>query len=232
MELSKRLKFIAEHIDKCKSIIDVGTDHGYIPIYAIKNNLCENAIASDINKDPLKKAKLNATLEGVSNQVEIRLGAGLKTIKKGEAQGVIMAGMGGNLIKEILEQDKYMITSFKFLILQPAQNPEVLREYLYSNGYEILVEDLCFDDGIFYELFKVKKNQSIGNTELNPILYEISPMLLKNKHPLIHSYLESKEEKYIKILGFLKPDSEGSIKRKEDIEKKLEYIRRFKEEVR
>jgi tRNA (adenine22-N1)-methyltransferase len=232
MELSKRLKFIADHIDKYTSIIDVGTDHGYIPIYVIKNNLCERAIASDINKDPVKKAMLNATLEGVSKEVEVRLGGGLKTIKKGEVQGVIMAGMGGNLIKEILEVDKYKLPSFKFLILQPAQNPEILREYLYTNGYEILVEDLCFDEGIFYELFKVKKNQSIGNTGLNSILYEISPILLKNKHPLMYSYLESKEEKYKKILGFLKPDSEGSIKRKEDIGKKLEHIREFKEEVK
>lgn len=231
MELSKRLKFIADHIDKCKSIIDVGTDHGYIPIYAIKNNLCEKAIASDINKDPVNKARLNAALEGVSKDVEVRLGGGLKTIKNGEVQGVIMAGMGGHLIKEMLEADKYKLPSFKFLILQPAQNPEVLREYLYSNGYEILVEDLCFDEGIFYELFKVKKNQSVGNTELSPILYEISPILLKNKHPLMHSYLESKEEKYNKILGFLKENSESSIKRKDAIEKKLQAIKEFKEEV-
>lgn len=228
MELSKRLKFIAAHIDKCKSIIDVGTDHGYIPIYAIKNNLCERAIASDINKDPVKKARLNVALEGVSKEVEVRLGGGLKTIEKGEVQGVIMAGIGGNLIKEILEEDKCKIPSLKFLILQPAQNPEILREYLYSNGYEILEEDLCFDEGIYYELFKVKKAGVNEVTELDPILYEISPILLKSKHPLMHSYLESKEEKYNKILGFLKENSEGSIKRKEDIEKKLKYIREFK----
>jgi len=232
MELSKRLKFIADHIDKCKSIIDVGTDHGYIPIYAIKNNLCENVIASDINQDPVKKARLNAALEGVSKRVEVRLGAGLKTIKKGEVQGVIMAGMGGNLIKEMLENDKNKLSSFNFLILQPAQNPEVLREYLYSNGYEILEEDLCFDEGIYYELFKVKKVHINEKIKINSVLYEISPILLKNKHPLMKSYLESKEEKYNKILGFLKADSEGSIKRKEDIEKKLEYIRQFKEEVK
>lgn len=232
MELSKRLKFIADHIDKCKSIIDVGTDHGYIPIYAIKNNLCEKAIASDINKDPVKKAQLNATLEGVSKEVEVRLGGGLEPVKKGEVQGVIIAGMGGNLIKDILEKDKYKLPLFEFLILQPAQNPEVLREYLYSSGYEILSEDLCFDEGIYYELFKVKKTQVIGATQLNPILYEISPILLKNKHPLMHSYLESKEEKYKKILGFLNDNSEASIKRKEEIENKMKYIKEFKEEVK
>ena len=63
MELSKRLKFIANHIEKCKSIADIGTDHGYIPIYAVKNNLCESAIASDINKDPVRKSKLNIRMQ-------------------------------------------------------------------------------------------------------------------------------------------------------------------------
>lgn len=232
MELSKRLKFIANHIDKCRSIVDVGTDHGYIPIYAIKNNLCERVIASDINEDPVKKARLNVVSEGVSKEVEVRLGAGLNTITKGEVQGVIIAGMGGNLIKEILEKDIYKVPTFEFLILQPAQNPEVLREYLYCNGYEILDEDLCFDEGVYYELFKVKKAGKANVIELNPISYEISPVLLKNKHPLMNSYLESKEEKYNKILGFLNENSESAVKRKEDIEKKLNYIKEFKEGMR
>ena len=95
MELSKRLQFIADHIDRCKTIIDVGTDHGYIPIYSVKNNLCEKAIASDINKDPVKKAEMNAALEGVKSSVEVRLGGGLEVINIGDAEAVVIAGMGG-----------------------------------------------------------------------------------------------------------------------------------------
>ncbi|MBE6047388.1 MAG: SAM-dependent methyltransferase [Clostridium sp.] len=228
MELSKRLQFIANHIEKCKTIIDVGTDHGYIPIYSVKNNLCEKAIASDINKDPVKKAQMNAALEGVKSSVEVRLGGGLEVLNVGEAEAVIIAGMGGNLIRDILEKDIKKTESFKYLILQPAQNPEVLREYLYNNGYEILEEDLCIDDGIYYELFKVKKT---GNTEkfsLDPIYYEISPRLLKDKNKLMLSYLESKEEKYLKILGFITDTTESALKRKNDIENKLKEIENFK----
>ena len=106
MELSKRLKFIAKHIDKCKSIADIGTDHGYIPIYAVKNNLCERSIASDINKDPVKKSKLNISLEGLSEKIETRLGGGLEPIKAKEVEGIVIAGMGGNLIRDILEEGK------------------------------------------------------------------------------------------------------------------------------
>lgn len=231
MELSKRLKFIANHIEKCKSIADIGTDHGYIPIYAVKNNLCESAIASDINKDPVRKSKLNISLEGLSEKIETRLGAGLEPIKTKEVDGIIIAGMGGNLIRDILEEGKNKLPFFKFIILQPAQNPEVLREYLYNNGYKILEEDLCFDDGIYYELFKVVKNNE-EHTKVDSIFYEFSPILLKKKHPLMLSYLENKEEKYKKILGFIKDDSESAKKRKEEIKEKLNFIESLKKELR
>lgn len=231
MELSKRLEFIAKHIDKCNSIADIGTDHGYIPIYAVKNNLCERAIASDINKDPVRKSKLNISLEGLSDKIETRLGGGLDTIKSKEAEGVVIAGMGGNLIRDILEAGKNKLPFFKFIILQPAQNPEVLREYLYNNGYKILEEDLCFDEGIYYELFKVVK-KSGENTKVDSIFYEFSPVLLKTKHPLMLPYIESKEKKYKKILGFIKDDSESARIRKKEIEEKLAFIENFKKEMK
>ena len=231
MELSKRLKFISNHIDKCESIIDVGTDHGYIPIYAIKKGLCKKAIASDINKDPVKKAQLNASLEGVGKDVEVRLGGGLSTVKLKEVEGVIIAGMGGNLIRDILEMDKDKLPFYKFIILQPAQNPEVLRKYLYTGGYKILEEDLCLDEGIYYELFKVRKCK-VENREISDIDCEISKVLLKDRHPLMYSYLESKEEKYKKILSFIKDDSEAAKKRKDHIENKLKIIEKYKEELK
>ena len=230
MELSKRLKFIASHIEKCKSIADIGTDHGYIPIYAVKNNLCESAIASDINKDPVRKSKLNISLEGLSEKIETRLGGGLEPIKTKEVDGIIIAGMGGNLIRDILEEGKNKLPFFKFIILQPAQNPEVLREYLYNNGYKILEEDLCFDEGIYYELFKVVKNNE-EHTKVDNIFYEFSPILLKKKHTLMFPYLESKEEKYKKILGFIKDDSDFAKKRKEEIKEKLNFIESLKKEL-
>lgn len=231
MDISKRLEWIAKHIDKCESIIDVGTDHGYIPIYAVKNSLCNTAIASDINRDPVKKAKLNVALEGLSDKIDVRLGGGLQTVKVKEVEGVVIAGMGGNLIRDILENDKSKLPFYKFLILQPAQNPEVLREYLYNNGYEVIKEDLCFDDGIYYELFKVKKNNK-ENLKLESIYYEFSPALLKDKHPLMTDYLKEKEDKYKRILNFIKDDSESAIKRKEEIKYRLKEIERFMEEVK
>lgn len=225
MEISKRLKFIADHIDKVISLSDVGTDHGYIPLYALRKGLCEKAIASDINKDPLDKARLNALLEGMGDELEFRLGSGLEPIKEGEVQAVIIAGMGANLIKDILEKDIEKVDNLDYLILQPAQNPKFLREYLYTSGYEIIAEDLCKDGGKYYELFKVRRKAG-ENTKLDNIYYEVSPKLLMSKHPLMKEYLESKLDIYNKILADLNEDadSESANIKKVEIEEKVLVI--------
>ena len=121
MELSKRLNFIIENINDAAVLADIGTDHGYIPLYAIKNNLCSKAIAVDINKDPLDKARLNAILEGVGDELDFRLGNGLAPINVGEIDVAVIAGMGGNLIRDILEADIEKVKSINNLILVPAQ---------------------------------------------------------------------------------------------------------------
>ncbi|SFC63218.1 tRNA (adenine(22)-N(1))-methyltransferase [Clostridium uliginosum] len=226
MELSKRLNWIIKYINKCDVIMDVGTDHGYIPIYLIKNEMAQRVIASDINKDPLKKAKINASLDGVLDKIDFRLGGGLNKLNKGEAQGVIIAGMGANLIRDILEEDLNKVKKLEYLILQPAQNPEVLREYLYNNNYEILCEDLCLDEGQYYELFKVR--YKIGqNTTLDSIFYEISPIMLKEENPLLKEYIKVKIEKYNKIVAFIKDGTESAQKRKNEIKSKIKILEKF-----
>lgn len=226
MELSKRLKKIAEHIDKCESIADIGTDHGYIPIYLVKEGICKKAIASDINKGPIEKAKVNVVFEGVSDKVKCLLGPGLNPLKVGEVDGVILAGMGGNLTRDILLNDMDKVKKYDFLILQPAQNPEVLREFLYKNNYEILDEDLIKDEGRFYELFKVKYNEASEKLVFEDELdYEVSPLLRKKNHPLLKEFLEEKIKMCEKISNFIKDDTEAAKKRKADLEEKVNKLK-------
>ncbi len=226
MELSKRLKKIAEHVDKCESIADIGTDHGYIPIYLVKEGICKKAIASDINKGPIEKAKVNVVFEGVSDKVKCLLGPGLNPLKVGEVDGVILAGMGGNLTRDILLNDMDKVKKYDFLILQPAQNPEVLREFLYKNNYEILDEDLIKDEGRFYELFKVKYNEASEKLVFEDELdYEVSPLLRKKNHPLLKEFLEEKIKMCEKISNFIKDDTESAKKRKADLEEKVNKLK-------
>lgn len=226
MELSKRLKWIVEKLDKCDTIMDIGTDHGYIPIYLIKNNLANRVIASDINKEPLQKARMNASMEGVIGKVDLRKGGGLSPLINNEAQGIIVAGMGANLIRDILEADIDKVKSLDYIVLQPAQNPEVLREYLYTNDYEIIDEDICVDEGKYYELFKVRFK--VGEyTKLEPIFYEISPLLLNKKSDEFREYLLSKIEHYKKVITFIKEETQQSLERKNYLKEKIDVIEKF-----
>lgn len=220
MELSKRLNWILNIMDKCDVIMDVGTDHGYIAIELIKRNLADKVIASDINKDPLNKAKLNVSLEGLSNKIELRLGGGLTPAKENEVNGVLIAGMGGNLIRDILENDIKKVKNMDYLVLQPAQNPEVLREYLYISDYEIIDEDVCFDEGKYYEVFKVKYKEN-NSTKLENIFYEVSPMLLNKKSDVFKDYLYEKIDKYKKVKSFIKDNTEHALSRKKNLIAKL-----------
>lgn len=226
MELSKRLKRIAEHVDKCESVADIGTDHGYIPIYLVKEGICKKAIASDINKGPIEKAKVNVAFEGVSNKVKCLLGPGLNPLKVGEVNGVILAGMGGNLTRDILLADMDKVKKYDFIILQPAQNPEVLREFLYKNDYEIIDEDLIKDEGRFYELFKVKYNENSEKLVFEDELeYEVSPLLREKGHQLFKEFIEEKINRCETILSFIKEDTEAAKKRKSDLEEKINKLK-------
>jgi len=215
MDISERLKQIANMIEDCDTLVDVGTDHGYVPIYLVKKGVIKNAIASDINRGPVEKAKNNIILSGASTQISCRLGSGLSTVKRCEVEVAIIAGMGGNLIRDIMENDLEVVKELKYMILQPVQNAEVLREYLYNTGYDILNEEICVDDGRFYEIIKVRYNTKPKVVE--KIYYEISRILLDKKHPVMKKFMEYKLQKYSKIYDTLNEDTISSQNRKKQV---------------
>ena len=219
MQLSSRLKAICNMVDHCNCTADIGTAHGYIPIYLVKNNICNRAIASDINKGPIRKAEINIRNEDLQNKIECRLGSGLNTINIGEVQEIIIAGMGGNLIRDIINENINIFKSVNTLILQPIQNPEVLREYIYKMGFTIVDEELCIDENIFYEIIKVKYAKNKNN--IDTIFYEVGKRLIEKKNPLVNRFINKKIDKYRTILNYIKEDGSLAKKRKLDIKNKI-----------
>jgi Predicted SAM-dependent methyltransferase len=222
MELSLRLKTIASMVDKCECVADIGTDHGYIPMYLIKKVVCRKAIASDINKGPVEKAKFNVRIEDLQDKVDCRLGAGLSTLKKGEAQGIVIAGMGGNLIRDIIEDKIDIFKEAEFAILQPVQNPEVLREYIYTKGYKIVDEELCIDENKFYEIIKIKYDNN--PQAVDSIFYEVGEKLLSKNHILVKEFIEYKIKRCIKILHSIKDNTDLAEKRKFELNEKVKRL--------
>jgi tRNA (adenine22-N1)-methyltransferase len=223
MELSLRLKMVASLVEKCETMADIGTDHAYIPIYLVKEGVCNKAIASDINKGPVEKAKINVALEGLQNKIECRLGGGLSTIEPGEVDCAVIAGMGGNLIRDIIEERKDVFKSLEYLILQPVQNPEILREYIIQSGYQILDEELCIDENKFYEIIKIKYDHK--PMLVDPIFYEIGNKLIDKEHPLVREYINYKLEKYYKILNLISENTLNSQQRKFEVSVKIQKLK-------
>ena len=148
--LSPRLKTAAALVRKVDTIADVGTDHAYLPIYLIEHGICKKVIASDLRVGPLENARANVEAAGLSERIELRLSDGLTNYRADEAQDIVITGMGGILIAEILDKTAWLKRSDKHLVLQPMTHAEYLRAYLTANGYRILHESVCEDDGKLY----------------------------------------------------------------------------------
>jgi tRNA (adenine22-N1)-methyltransferase len=198
MNLSDRLLCISNFLPACTCIADIGTDHGYIPIHAIQTGKCKHAIASDIRKGPILVARKNISLYGLENEIETRVGPGLSTLKKGEADVILIAGMGGNMIADILEQELELASEAKAIIMQPVQYPEELRKYLFLHEFDIIDEELSKEGNKYYHIIRAakaknnhfnKQNYEAYNKE---VFYYIGIELMNKKHPLLLDYVNFK----------------------------------------
>lgn len=180
IHLTPRLKAIADLV--CENgvpdtVCDVGTDHGYIPIYLTQFG-CKNAIATDISFPSAEKAAENVKKYGLQEKIEIRTGDGLSSVKDYEAKSVIIAGMGGILITKILSG--FVPKGIKQFVLQPMRSDYELRTFLYDNGYVVKKEILCEEDKRIYNILLVEYGEgaaddfklNFGDIEYSPLYYK------------------------------------------------------------
>ena len=208
---------------------DVGTDHGYIPAYLISNNISKYIIATDISQGSLNKA-INYVKElQFEKRIETRLGNGLEIFKPFEIDTVIIAGMGGLLIQEILEQNIEMTNSITNFILQPMIAGKELREYLINNKFKIVKETLAKEDNKFYEIIYAKKG--IDSIDKD-IYFEIGKSLIINNHPLLKEFVEYKIQSTLNILKDLEGiSSEKGRTRYEELTNKVNGYREVLTEI-
>ena len=200
MILSERLQTIANFVEPGNVVADIGTDHGYLSAYLIEQDIAKRVIATDINEKPLQKAIDYINNNCLTERIETRLGCGLEPLTKKEADTVIIAGMGGHLIADIIETSKEISKSTNTFILQPMTGEEELRDYLYKNKYTIVDEKLAREGKRFYHILKVMH----GKDELEDQIYlEIGKKLLENKDELLGPLLNLKIEKIKSIMDNL-----------------------------
>ena len=222
MELSKRLQAVADLVSEGLVVADVGTDHGYIPIYLIETKKSPKAFAMDVNKGPLLRAKEHIAEHGLETRIETRLSDGVRALKKDECDCVVVAGMGGALTIKIMEEGKDIFRSLKEFVLQPQSELQKVRAYLYQNEYSIVEENMVLDDGKFYPMFRVINGQS---EEYHAIELCYGKLLLEQKNAVLKTFLQ--KEKAVKelILSNLEQSFGEHIEtRRKEIQEELEGI--------
>lgn len=224
MKLTKRLKTIADLVPQGYNVADIGTDHGYLPVYLIKNRIAKKVIAVDINEGPLENAKKTIKNYKLEDYIQTRLGSGLSPIEPGEVDIVIIAGMGGLLIRDIFLDSRNVVGTVNKFILQPMVAQDELRKWLSQNDFKITDEKLAKEGSKLYEILVVSKGEM--KIQRN-IYYEVGPKLIENKDPHIHEFIDGKLKKYTEILKTV--ENQDTIRAKEKLLECKEKIEELKE---
>ena len=218
MEISKRLKTVAGEVS-CRTVADIGTDHGYVPIYLVKNKLADKAIACDINKGPLLTAKQNIDGNCLTDKIETRLGSGLTPIVIGEVETAVIAGMGGMLTIDILKASRDVVQSLKQLVLQPQLDIDSVRRYVHSIGFKIENEEMLIDEGKYYTVINAVHGEE---KPYNNCQYMFGKINLDKKCKVLKAYLTHRLIKLTEIqAGLNKAFTENSIKKLKEVEKDI-----------
>lgn len=229
--IPKRMLAIANLVDNSKVLADVGCDHAYISINLLENGKVERIIASDLREGPLNIAKDNIKLEGFEERIETRLCAGLCGYEAGEVDTILISGMGGRLVKEILSESIDVVRRADTLILEPQSDLRVVRAYLKDIGFEIIDEDMLSEGGKYYQIMKAVKSkermevcEDIGAMAEN----EFGPILIKKKHPVLLEFLKKRKNHYERLLqnkSFLTSQSATDNDRIAIIENELNMVK-------
>lgn len=194
MQLSLRLSAVADMVTEGNRLVDVGCDHGYLPVYLILNNRIPSAIAADVGKGPLSRAQEHIGRYGLGAYIETRLCDGLHGIGCDEGDTLVLAGMGGPLMERILGEGKKALSGFRELILQPQSDVPHLRRFLLENGFQIVREEFVREEGKFYPIMKAVpvygkdgERENADDWTEEELLF--GRFLLRGKHPVLKEYL-------------------------------------------
>ena len=192
--LSRRLRCLADKVEKNTVAADVGTDHGYIPAWLIQQGICHRVIASDIKAGPLQTAINTAKNAGVEDKIDFRLCSGMEAYSPEEFDTAIIAGMGGETIISILEACPW--TKDKKLIIQPQSKQPELRRWMWNNGFVINDAELVYDTGRIYLVWQVSGGVNEGEMPTS----QIDMQLMEKRDPLLGAYLDGIIKRELKIL--------------------------------
>lgn len=225
MQLSIRLAALAHFVPEGSRVIDVGTDHAYIPIYLMTTGKAQSCLATDINKGPLEKADKNIRCHGLSG-IRLQQTNGLEGLEDEEADVIMISGMGGYLIVDILQRALPLVSKTKQLILQPQQDIDEVRKCLHAIGFRIEDEAFVKDEEKYYTVISAVKGEEQYTAERD---YLFGKCLIEKKDPVFKEWVAYKLAKQQGIYNNLEGQCSASAhKRKEELEKEIEMLKEVK----
>ena len=177
-KLSKRLAAVASYVPENSRLADVGSDHAYLPLFLVENQIVDFAVAGEVVQGPYQSALHNVVHAGKQEQIQVRLANGLEAISPlDRIDTITISGMGGRLIADILEAGLDKLATVKRLVLQPNNREDELREWLEEHHFQIVAEEMVTENQKFYEILVVEA----GDMKLSPLEKRFGPYLMKEK---------------------------------------------------
>lgn len=228
MQLSKRMRALASLVTEENRLADIGTDHGYLPIYLVREGKIPSALAMDVNPGPLARAKEHIEAAGLTTYIETRLSDGLQKLCVDEADTILIAGMGGMLTIRILEEGEHCLPRIKELILQPQSDIDQVRRWIEERMFCIVLEEMVEEGGKYYPMMKAVHGKDALYTEEE---YYYGRTSLQRSPLVLLAYLDKKFDEAQKIRKrLLESGQEGSF-RMQEIQEEMERITRTREKI-
>lgn len=233
MKLSRRLETIASFVPEGSAVADIGTDHGYIPIHLVQEGKAKHAIAMDVREGPLLRARAHIQKAGLQNYVEVRLSDGLLKLEQNEADCVVIAGMGGELMIHILEEGRDLWESISCWVLSPHSELDKVRRFLEEEAFFIWRETMIKEEGKYYSVMGVSRKPGAAAADGREISYRYGRGMLESKDPVLKEYLIKEEEQLEQIMsGLSVSETESARRRMEELKLELAYNKEAQDAMR
>lgn len=230
MKLSKRLETVASFVPEGSNLADIGTDHGYVPIYLVEEAVVSRAIAMDVRKGPLERAAAHVREAGLEEQIEVRLSDGLAELETGEADCVVIAGMGGELVIHIMEEGRRLWESIRCWVLSPQSELDKVRRFLEKESFSIIRETMMKEDGKYYTVMSAVRDKKDSGAD-EPA-YRYGRLLIRQKDPVLLEYLQKEQEQLEQILKTLEVSSTPAAgRRAEQVRDELAWNKEAQDEM-
>lgn len=222
MKLSKRLQRVVANVQSNGVVADIGCDHGFTSIYLVQSHKAAGAIALDINQGPLARAKEHILQYGLEDKIALRLSDGAKELLPGEADTLLISGMGGALIRRILLESREVTETAKELVLSPQSEIFLVRKCLHELGFQIAAEEMVLDQGKYYVIIRAIPGQETYQEEIE---YLYGKKLIDSRDEIFSSFIgreQMRVDRVLQTLELQKLSLAGELRKKKLLKEKTQ----------